>query len=58
MSRKHFIALAAIVAEAPGTTTESAWLAERIIAVCQTENPRFRRDTFLRACGLGHLAAN
>lgn len=60
MSRKDFIALAALVAEyaenGGGVGVER--LVADLVTFCREQNPRFDRDRFMRACGVGHLAAN
>jgi len=60
MSRKHFQALADIVAEyaegGEGVGVER--LAHDLATFCREQNPHFDRDRFMRACGVGHLAAN
>ena len=58
MSRKHFQALADIVAEVPAQGIGPEALAERLAEFCATQNPHFDRDRFVRACGVGELAAN
>lgn len=54
MTKKHFEALAKIIAKAQGTT-ESAELmrltiAEDLAHECARENPNFNRSRFLTAC--------
>lgn len=59
MTRKDFEAIAAIIAEVSATGGAGPeWLAERFAEVAKATNPRFDRDRFFRACGVGHLAAN
>lgn len=62
MSRKHFEALAAAIAESyyeacQDTHNEAAraavcTLAGRIARACSNDNPRFDDRRFLRACGI------
>jgi len=61
MSRKHFEALAAAIAENyqlakdAGNHDAAAAIARTagsIARVCANENPRFKDSTFLKACGI------
>jgi hypothetical protein len=58
MTRKDFIELAEIVADVPAQGIGPEALAERLAAFCRAQNSRFDRDRFMRACGVGELAAN
>lgn len=50
MSRKHFRAIAAAIAEIKGRA-ERRRTAERMAVVCASLNPRFNFTTFMTACG-------
>lgn len=50
MSRKHFRAIAAAIAEIKNRA-ERQRTAERLAAVCATLNANFKRDVFMTACG-------
>lgn len=61
MTRKHFILLASILKRYNQCeTTKSNLLAkqglqeltEDISAICESENPQFDREKFLKACGI------
>lgn len=49
MSRKHY----RIIAEAFRTNTDPKEIAEALAILLKADNPNFRRDTFLDACGFG-----
>jgi hypothetical protein len=59
MSKKHYEALAAVIEEtkedcagAPFAQSALKMTAERIADYLATDNPRFDRARFLRACGI------
>jgi len=71
MTQKDYIAMAAALATAHDVTlTNTAWLSRRqardihimytilVANLFAWDNPRFKRDTFYRACGLPELADN
>ncbi len=67
MSRKHYIAIAGVIAgEVAMARHQSSTLVEDVLRnltrsvadVCAQDNGRFQRDRFYRACGFPELAAN
>lgn len=52
MSRKHFVQLAAAVASIVDPVNRRQ-IAEMLAAVCAASNPRFNRQKFYEACGVG-----
>lgn len=53
MSKRDFVAVAAIVAEVlPDVPEFQAEMARRLADHFAEANPRFRRDTFIAACGV------
>jgi hypothetical protein len=57
MTKKHFVALAQAVkkvaTKAGMTETQHWFLANSITEVCESQNPKFDRDRFILACGVG-----
>lgn len=51
MTKMHFIAFARYIHDSPLPVETRQAMAEMVIAV--QDNPRFDRDRFLAACGLG-----
>jgi hypothetical protein len=51
MTRKHFVAIAAAIAEIR-SAAERKRVAELLATVCAALNSRFDRGRFLRACGV------
>jgi hypothetical protein len=58
MTRKDFQAIADIIAEVGPGGANDVWLAGHFADMLATTNPRFDRDKFVRACGVGELARN
>lgn len=52
MSRKDYRAIADAIRSVGGDYFLRLQIADRIADVMSADNPRFRRDTFLEACGL------
>lgn len=52
MTKKHYEAIARILAIDTGYTREVAIIAERLADYFAQDNPRFQRYRFLQACGL------
>lgn len=50
MTRKDYIALAALVADLVGGQRE--YVAHKLADICERDNPRFNRAHFLTACGV------
>jgi hypothetical protein len=50
MTRKHFKKIASIIQKFPYA---KGALAKEFGDMCQEENPRFDRETFIKACGIG-----
>ena len=54
MTRKHFEQMAASVEKLTHTHYDAAYdMATDLANVCEKDNPRFDRDRFFVACGLG-----
>ena len=52
MTKKHYEAIASILAIDTGYTREVAIIAERLADYFASDNPRFDRVRFLTACGI------
>lgn len=51
MTKKDFIAIAAIINEAQAKGYSVEWIARELATVCAGKNPAFNRAKFLAACG-------
>ena len=52
MSRKDYRAIADAIRSVDGSYLLRLTIADRIADVMASDNPRFKRDVFLSACGL------
>lgn len=53
MTKKHFEAFAREIAASDNGGAAKMFAALVVIRVAQQDNPRFDRERFLKACGLG-----
>lgn len=51
MTKKHFEAIAAVLKDAKDATNGQSYIAGRLADYFASQNPRFDKARFLRACG-------